>query len=36
MTSETDLATAVATELVKQVPIKEVYKDGLSPGPDYD
>jgi Abortive infection alpha len=31
MTSETDLATAVATELVKQVPIKEVYKDGLSP-----
>ncbi len=31
MTSETDLATAVATELVKQVPIKEVYQDGLSP-----
>jgi Abortive infection alpha len=31
MTSETDLATAVATKLVKQVPIKEVYKDGLSP-----
>jgi len=31
LTSETDLATAVATELVKQVPIKEVYKDGLSP-----
>ncbi|PDT68576.1 hypothetical protein CO683_15325 [Bradyrhizobium ottawaense] len=31
MASETDLATAVATELVKQVPIKEVYQDGLSP-----
>jgi Abortive infection alpha len=31
MTSETDLATAVATQLVKQVPIKEVYEDGLSP-----
>ena len=31
MTSETDLAAAVATELVKQVPIKEVYEDGLSP-----
>lgn len=31
MASETDLATAVATELVKQVPIKEVYHDGLSP-----
>ncbi|MGY3358473.1 hypothetical protein ACVWZK_005136 [Bradyrhizobium sp. GM0.4] len=29
--NETDLATAVATELVKQVPIKEVYQDGLSP-----
>jgi hypothetical protein len=31
MTSEIDLASAIATELVKQVPIKEVYKDGLSP-----
>lgn len=31
MATETDLATAVATELVKQVPIKEVYHDGLSP-----
>jgi hypothetical protein len=31
MSSETDLATAVATQLVKQVPIKEVYEDGLSP-----
>jgi hypothetical protein len=31
MSSEADLATAVATELVKQVPIKEVYKDGFSP-----
>jgi hypothetical protein len=31
MATETDLATAVATELVKQVPIKEAYQDGLSP-----
>lgn len=31
MANETDLATAVATELVKQVPIKEAYQDGLSP-----
>ncbi|MGY4431171.1 hypothetical protein ACVWWO_003648 [Bradyrhizobium sp. F1.13.1] len=31
MPNETDLATAVATELVKQVPIKEVYQDGFSP-----
>jgi hypothetical protein len=31
MSNEIDLASAVATELVKQVPIKEVYKDGLSP-----
>jgi hypothetical protein len=31
MANEIDLASAVATELVKQVPIKEVYKDGLSP-----
>ncbi|MET4219925.1 hypothetical protein ABIB00_005149 [Bradyrhizobium sp. LB14.3] len=31
MASETDLAAAVATELVKQVPIKEVYHDGFSP-----
>jgi hypothetical protein len=31
MGNETDLATAVATELVKQVPIKQVYQDGLSP-----
>jgi len=31
MASEPDLATAVATELVKQVPIKEVYHDGLAP-----
>jgi Abortive infection alpha len=31
MTNEIDLASAVATELVKQVPIKEVYQDGLSP-----
>ncbi|CAN7312782.1 DUF4393 domain-containing protein [Bradyrhizobium sp. LjRoot220] len=31
MATETDLATAVATELVKQVPIKEAYHDGLSP-----
>jgi Abortive infection alpha len=31
MSNEIDLASAVATELVKQVPIKEVYRDGLSP-----
>ncbi|MCA1510255.1 DUF4393 domain-containing protein [Bradyrhizobium sp. NBAIM01] len=31
MTSEVDLASAVATELVKQVPIKEAYQDGVSP-----
>jgi hypothetical protein len=31
MTNEIDLASAVATELVKQVPIKEVYHDGFSP-----
>jgi Abortive infection alpha len=31
MANELDLASAVATELVKQVPIKEVYEDGLSP-----
>lgn len=30
MANETDLATAVATELVKQAPIKDVYQDGLS------
>jgi hypothetical protein len=29
--SEKELAVAVATELVKQVPIKEAYQDGLSP-----
>jgi len=31
MANEIDLASAVATELVKQVPIKEIYQDGLSP-----
>ncbi|WP_172717036.1 hypothetical protein [Neorhizobium sp. T6_25] len=27
-----DLATAVATELAKQIPIKDAYSDALSPG----
>ncbi|WP_165405340.1 Abi-alpha family protein [Bradyrhizobium genosp. SA-3] len=31
MANEVDLASAVATELVKQIPIKEAYHDGLSP-----
>jgi len=31
MANELDLASAVATELVKQAPIKEVYKDGFAP-----
>jgi hypothetical protein len=31
MVTETDLATAVATDPIKQVPLKEAYQDGLSP-----
>jgi hypothetical protein len=31
MVNEVDLASAVAAELVKQAPIKEVYQDGLAP-----
>lgn len=32
MPSEADLATAIATEVAKQIPVKEAYDDALKPG----
>jgi hypothetical protein len=32
MPSEVDLATAIATEVAKQIPVKDAYVDALKPG----